>query len=546
MPSLTQRLKKELINIISETNGLTINTTLDLMVHNPAMRDDHQMTKSIHEFRELLAAYSRNAVEADTLLHHPMSQALFLYFKEFPIPFYEEHIHLSGSLSADFIYPRLMDLLNGPDREKYEERIIDIYGTNALPIKSVEDVDKLIRLQEGQMFSEYLKILLVSKLILKDRKAHSEAAYSMAKDLYTNYNVGNLRLKFTMSRISGLKSEQIPGIENLSEEDVVMGLFAGLMQFKKEHPDFGFVLSPSFRKEADFFDKERFKNKKEYFENQIGLILEMLQKYPELRPYLNEIDTVGDEKDHFRKAHFEQMKDSLNALQYKGFTIRSHHGETWNILRHGLQAVDNAMDIWQIDGLEHGLSLGINPNYYFHRLFQKIIELNAQHRPLELRTQEAFEIDDMHWPDERIKKKLFEGKPLTKAEIEKFSEVKFQTAREMERYQHDLLNRMLHKGVALISLPSSNLKLTQCFPHYKDHPFSWWEKKGVKLGIGTDNYITLSTNYINEMLILLYADPDNLKITKLLMVATRETRRPYLSNLFWELRKKSEKENEPA
>lgn len=540
MFSLTHRLKRELIKIISETNGLTLNTTLDLMIHNPALRDDHQMEKSIHEFRELLAAYSRNAVEADTLLRHPMSQALFQYFKEFPIPFYEEHIHLSGSLTAEFVYPRLMELLNGPDREKFEERIIDIYGPSALPIKSIEDVDKLIRLQEGQMFTEYLKILLISKLILNSRQAHADAAYSMAKDLHENYNVGNLRLKFTMSRISSLKSEQIPGIENLNEEDVVLGLFEGLMRFKKEHPCFSFVLSPSFRKEADFFDKERFKNKKEYFENQIGLILEMLEKYPELRPYLNEIDTVGDEKEHFRKSHFEQMKDSLRTLQFKGFTIRSHHGETWNILRHGLQAVDNAMDIWQIDGLEHGLSLGINPNYYFHRIFQKVVAQNAQHKALDPDGQEALELEDMQWPDERIKRKLLDGKPLNPIELEKFTEVKFQTAREMERYQHDLLNRMLHKGVALISLPSSNLKLTQCFPHYKDHPFSWWEKKGVRLGIGTDNYVTLSTNYINEMLILLYADPDNLKITKLLMVATRETRRPYLSNLFWEMRRNCE------
>ena len=542
MLNLTTRLKTELIKIISETNGLSLNTTLDLMAHSPKMREDHQLGKSVLEFRELLAAYSRNAVETETLLRHPMSQALFQYLKEFPIPFHEEHIHLSGSLTADFVYPRLMELLNGPNKSQYEEKIREIYGEKALPIKNIEDVDRLIRLQEGQKFFEYLRILMISKFILNSRQAHADAAYHMAKDLYNNYNVGNLRLKFTMSRITSMKSEQIPGLENLTPEDVVMGLYDGLAKFKAEHPGFGFVLSPSFRKEVDFYDKERFKTKKDYFENQINLILEMIEKHPELKPHLSEIDTVGDEKEHFRKAHFEQMKDALRTLQFKGFTIRSHHGETWNILRHGLQAVDNAMDIWQIDTLEHGLSLGINPNYYFHRIFQKVLELNAAHKPLDPDSQEANELEDMHWPEEKIKRKLLEGKPLTKDEIYKFSEVKFNTAREMERYQHDLLNRMLHKGVTLISLPSSNLKLTQNFPHYKDHPFSWWEKKGVHLGVGTDNYVTLSTNLIQEMLILLYADPDNLKITKLLMVATRETRRPYLSNLVWEIRKKNENE----
>jgi len=91
-----------------------------------------------------------------------------------------------------------------------------------------------------------------------------------------------------------------------------------------------------------------------------------------------------------------------------------------------------------------------------------------------------------------------------------------------------------------VALPSSNLKLTGSFPDFKDHPFSWWEKKGVKLGIGTDNYITLNTNFIKEMLILLLSEPENLKITKLLIIATKENRRPYISHMLWEMRKKIE------
>ena len=95
---------------------------------------------------------------------------------------------------------------------------------------------------------------------------------------------------------------------------------------------------------------------------------------------------------------------------------------------------------------------------------------------------------------------------------------------------------MLNKGVSLIALPSSNKRLTGSFEDFKDHPFSWWEKKGVKLGVGTDNYITLNTDYIKELLILLYTDSESLKITKLLMVATKEERRPYISQLLWKMR----------
>ena len=88
-----------------------------------------------------------------------------------------------------------------------------------------------------------------------------------------------------------------------------------------------------------------------------------------------------------------------------------------------------------------------------------------------------------------------------------------------------------------MSLPSSNKKLTGALADYKDHPFSWWEKKGLRLGVGTDNDITLNTSFLREMLILLYTDPLELKITKLLIVTTGESRRPYLSHLLWQMRK---------
>lgn len=537
-------IKKYLIDIISETNGITINDTLELMAYHPEVKDNLLVNKSLNEFRKLISGFHTNEVDISTLLNHPFSSAFFGFFKDFPLPYHEEHIHLTGSLSAEFIFPRLDKLLKGSDRKIYEEKITEVYGANALPINSPADIDNLIRLKEGEQFKTYLKILYLTKLVLTTKEAHEAAAYHMASELYTKYNVGKIRLKFTLSRSTGMSEEQIPGLDQLTEDDVVLGLYDGFMRFKKDHPFFNFILSPSFRKESTFFDNINFKSKKDHFDEQVDAILKILTRHPFLKEVLSEVDTVGDEKEHYRKRHFGEMKSGLRRLQYQGFKIRSHHGETWKILRLGVQAVDNALNVWHIDTLEHGLSLGINPNYYFHRLFQRIMEMNKNAKGLDPKGFEYAEIMDMQWQDEDIREKIINGVVLTNDEATKFLKQKFHTAREIEHYQHDVLNRMINKKVSLVALPSSNLKLTGAFPDYKDHPFSWWEKKGVELGVGTDNYITLSTNYIQELLILLYSNPSSLKITKLIMVATKETKRPYISNLLWEMRKNIRQEKD--
>ncbi len=533
---LKSELFKHLIFIVSETNGVSLSDTLELMLYGPRVKEQPVLEKCIQEFHRLLAAFQQDQVDIETLLGHPMSEAFFKLFKSFPLHYHEEHIHLTGSLDADFIYPRLMKLLSGPHKDIYERKIKEVYGEDAIPIKTVEDVDRLIRLKDGEQFGTYLRILYLPKLILTDRQAHKEAAYHMAKTLYDQYNVGNIRLKFTLSRATSIESEQIPGIENITEEDVVLGLYEGFKEFQREYPAFGFILSPCFRKEANFFDKDNYASKKEHFEHQVDRILEIIDRYPELAQHMSEIDTVGDERSLFRKKHFEELRAGFRKLQYHGFSIRSHHGETWTNLRRGIQSVDNAMNIWQIDTLEHGLSLGINPNFYYHRLYQRVIELNQQKVAIKKGSKEEEELIDMNMSPE-ILKKLLEGTPLDQKEETLFLKSKFHNAREIEHYQHDVLNRMIQKQVNLVALPSSNLKLTGAFPDYKDHPFSWWEKKGVRLGVGTDNYVTLSTNFIQEMMILLYSDPENLKITKLLMVATKESRRPYISHLLWGMRK---------
>ena len=535
---LINQLTDFLIRIISETNGVSLSDTLELAVLS-SNDEPPQVKKSLIEFRRLLSGYQQDEVDIKILLQHPIAEALFNFFKQFPKPYIEEHIHLTGSLSAEFVYPHLKLLLEGEHRDIYVEKIEEVYGKGSANLKSISDVDNLLRLKDDEQFDRYLQILLLPKLILTSRQMHADAAYHMARELYTKFNVGTIRLKFTLSRASSTSEEQIPGLENLTEQDVVLGLYEGFLKFKKEIPEFDFILSPCFRKEPHFFDSQKFATKKDHFLHQIDEILQLKEKYPELEPYLCEVDTVGNERDLYRKTHFLEMHQGFRKLHYKGFSIRSHHGETWYTLRRGVQAVDNALNIWHIDTLEHGLSLGINPNFYFHSLYQRVLAQNEDGIPLKVGSSEHRELSEMDWREHvTVRDKIFKGIPITPQEKKEFVKVKFHTAREVEHYQHDVLNRMIQKNVSLIALPSSNNKLTNWFPDYKDHPFSWWEKKGMKLGVGTDNYITLNTNYIQELLILLFTDSENLKITKLLMVATGETKRPFLSQLLWKMREK--------
>lgn len=525
-----------LLKLISETNGITLAHTLELALHSMLVDERPEVAAKLREFHELIHVYHRDPSDIRSLLDHEVARTLGGILRAFPLRFREEHIHLTGSLAADFVYPRLAALLEGPDRAVYEAKIREAYGDDALPIHSEADVDRLLRLQDGMGFSRYLQVLTLAKLVLVDREAHREAAYHMARRLYQDYNVGRIRLKFTFSRATASAADALPGPE-VSAEDVVLGLYDGFEAFRREHADFDYVLSPSFRKESDFFDHERYASKGESFLSHADEILALIAKHPFLRDKMTDVDTVGDERHHYRKAHFEEMRLGMRKLASRGFRIRSHHGETWHSLRRGVQAVDNAMNIWHIDTLEHGVSLGVNPNYYFHMLFERLMALNVKGTPVPPNSTEQRELEDMDWRDRRdIPEKLSRGEALTPEQIRKFIRVKFHAAREVEHYQHDVLNRMINKNVSLVSLPTSNVKLTQSLPTYKAHPFTWWEKKGVELGVGTDNDVTLNTNFLRELLILLVTDADNLKITKLLMVVTGETRRPFMSDALWSAR----------
>jgi hypothetical protein len=532
------RLTKFLTQLISETSGLSLADTLALAEHAPQIIADGELAHEVSEFRALLGSFRIDAAPIEWLLDHAVARSLADFFRAFPISFRDEHIHLTGSLDAEFIWPRLAKLLDGPHRAMYEAKIAEVYGLGSLPIGSVADVDRLIRLGDDDRFDRYLKILYLAKLILTTRDAHREAAYHMAKRLYRQANVGSIRLKFTLFRETTDSSEQIPGISDLTAEDVIVGLYEGFRLFQREVPEFQFILSPSFRKEPGFYDAARYPSKRASFDDQVRQIIELLKHHPELRDVVTEVDTVGNERGFYRKAHFQEMRVGFRKLQAYGFRTRSHHGETWNTLRQGIQAVDNAMNIWYVDAIEHGLSLGINPNFYFHRMLQRVLSANGRGERVANSSREHDELLDMDWYGrDRIRDKLLNGEPLSDEEATLATKTKFHHAREVEHYQHDVLNRMIDKRLTLVSLPSSNKRLTDALSDYKDHPFSWWEKKGLRLGVGTDNDVTLNTNFIREMLILLLTDPLELKITKLLIVTTGESRRSHLSHLLWQMRK---------
>lgn len=538
---LTGRLTRFFTRLISETNGLSLEDTLDLAEQSPQFEKDPELAQCIREFHSLLGKFHHEALPIETLLEHPVSEGLAEFFRSFPLPFRDEHIHLTGSLAADFVFPRLMALLEGPNHQIYESKIAEVYGADSLPIRTEEDVDRMIRLgdeESADRFLRYLRILYLPKLILTSRDAHRDAAYHMASRLYRTGNVGSIRLKFTLFRETTDSSEQIPGLDSLQAEDVVLGLYEGFRQFQAELPRFSFVLSPSFRKEPGFFDASRYPSKRAHFDDQVRQIIDLLKRYPELRSVLTEVDTVGDERGFYRKAHFQEMRVGMRKLQAYGIRTRSHHGETWNTLRQGIQAVDNAMNIWQVEAIEHGLSLGINPNFYYHSMLQRLLVANERGEGLNRATREHAEIMEMDWSGrEEILDKLLSGAKLTAAEATLATKTKFHHATEVEQYQHDVLNRMIDKRLTLVSLPSSNQKLTGTLADYKDHPFSWWERKGLRLGVGTDNDITLGTSFVREMLILLYTDPHELKITKLLIVSTGNAQRAHLSHLLWQMRK---------
>jgi len=134
-PAVVPRLTKFFTQLISETSGLALEDTLALAQQSPLIEEDPALARCVHEFRELLGGFRLNGVPIEKLFAHPVSHALAAFFRNFPIPFHDEHIHLTGSLDAEFVYPRLAPLLENP---VYQQKIRQVYGPET-SIRSVED-----------------------------------------------------------------------------------------------------------------------------------------------------------------------------------------------------------------------------------------------------------------------------------------------------------------------------------------------------------------------------------------------------------------------
>src|SRR5690349_22805975 len=97
---LTARLTRFLTQLISETSGLSLEDTLVLAEGSREVEDDAELGQAIREFHALLGEFRLNRGTIESLLAHPVSAALADFFRAFPIPFRDEHIHLTGSLDA--------------------------------------------------------------------------------------------------------------------------------------------------------------------------------------------------------------------------------------------------------------------------------------------------------------------------------------------------------------------------------------------------------------------------------------------------------------
>ena len=94
---LVDTLAQHVIEIISETNGITLSDTLELAISSEFSEEKPLVKKTLIEFKKLIAGYQQDEVDIQTLLGHPFSEAMKQFLKRFPIPYREEHIHLTGA-----------------------------------------------------------------------------------------------------------------------------------------------------------------------------------------------------------------------------------------------------------------------------------------------------------------------------------------------------------------------------------------------------------------------------------------------------------------
>ena len=170
--AIVEEIHYYLVQIISETNGITLAETLELALSSSHVPEICKI--ELRDFYNKLYLYEQNKLHINDLLEHSVGHALRLYFQNFPLKYKEEHIHLTGSLSAEFIYPRLKKLIEADSNGVYHKKLKEVYGDDVELPSCIQDVDELIRLRPTEEFDRYLEILQPAKFVLVDKKAHED------------------------------------------------------------------------------------------------------------------------------------------------------------------------------------------------------------------------------------------------------------------------------------------------------------------------------------------------------------------------------------
>lgn len=336
----TQKIANNLSLLLSRKVDSSLEEVLS------SLKEQEEFKTLIEDFERLLEEFSRNEAVLKKLFKHQVGEGLREFLKRFPKGYLDAHAHLSGSLHSSFLLPKVLNILKGEEGEVFAQHIERVYGSGSSKIETEEDISKLLCCYDTLHFKDFLiKGLYLPKLIFIDKKTHVEAAEHVANTFYKNFNVKNLRLKFTLSRKTVDSFEQVPQSESVTFEDVLSGLFEGFKRFQRLHPDFQFTLSPSFRKEENFFDAKNFKSKQEYFEFLVDKLLEFLEKNPHLKENINEVDTVGDELYFYKEEHFLTLSRGIAKLKANGFKVRSHHGEVFFTLLEAVRAIGFAISL---------------------------------------------------------------------------------------------------------------------------------------------------------------------------------------------------------
>ena len=103
------------------------------MANSEIKSESEKSFENILDFKKKLSLFQQDELPIQTLLQHPFANSLFEFFRLFPLRYNEEHIHLTGALNAEFLFPRLKKLFDGPNKAVYEKKITDVYGPTSWP-----------------------------------------------------------------------------------------------------------------------------------------------------------------------------------------------------------------------------------------------------------------------------------------------------------------------------------------------------------------------------------------------------------------------------